>query len=239
GVAISRRWHAALLQINENSNEMVFGAQLPYVLDPAPFARLGIHFVLYDPARGPANESLPGWVHRETSGYFQVYENPFWKGDVTAWYNTELVATPEDAGNTLRLHGGDYHDVGLVESPDAALSCTGTCAPSYSTSTSGRSGERNADVQLAHPAVVTFDEQYDEGWTVTIDGRDATVVPVDGMWAGVVAPAGAHHIELRYAPSWVTPSLVLMLLGWLCVGTLFFWSRLEPLVRRRHTVDTL
>lgn len=242
GVAISRRWHAALLQINESHNDMVFGAQLPIALDPASFARLGVRFVLYDPARGPAAESLPGWVQRETTGYFQVFENPLWRGDVTAWYSTEVVATPEAAGNTLRQHRGEYDDVGLVENEQAALSCTGACAPSYSNSTSSQSGERSADVQLSHPAIVAFNEQFDEGWTATIDGSEATVIPVDGMWAGVAAPAGAHHIELRYAPSWVAPSLVLMVLAWLGVAVLAFGSVLGPRFRhllRRRDADTL
>ncbi len=242
GVAISRRWHAALLQINESSNEMVFGAQLPLALDPASFARLGVRFVLYDPARGPAGESLPGWVQRETTGYFQVFENPLWKGDVTAWYRTEVVATPEAAGNTLRQRRGEYDAVGLVESQKAALSCTGACAPSYSNSTSSQSGERDADVQLSHPAIVAFNEQFDEGWTATIDGNGAEVTPVDGMWAGVAVPAGAHHLELRYAPSWVVPSMVLMVLAWFGLGVLAFGSglrtRFGARVRRRDS-DTL
>ena len=237
GVAISRRWHAALLQINEGSNEMVFGAQLPLALDPASFARLGVRFVLYDPARGPATESLPGWVQRQATGYFQVFENPLWQGDVTAWYSTAVVATPEAAGNTLRQHRGEYDAVGLVESQQAVLSCTGECAPSYSNSASSQSGERDADVQLNHPAIVAFNEQFDEGWTATIDGNEATVIPVDGMWAGVAVPAGKHHLGLRYAPSWVTPSLVLMALAWLGVGVLAFGpalaSRFGPLLRRR------
>jgi len=238
GVAISRRWHAALLQIIPTYNEYVFGAQLPAALDPASFARLGVRFVLYDPARGPATESLPGWVRRDTTGYFQVFENPLWQGDVTAWYRTEVVANPEAAGNTLRTSQGE-NDVGLVESEQESLSCTGTCAPSYSNSTSSRSGERNADVKLSHPAIVAFNEQFDDGWTATIDGSEATVIPVDGVWAGVAVPAGEHRVELRYAPSWVAPSLVLMLLAWLGVGALAFGtalgSRFGFLVRRRDT----
>jgi hypothetical protein len=228
GVAISRRWHAALLQINETFNDMVFGAQLPAALDPDSFARLGIRFVLYDPARGPAAESLPGWVHRESSGYFQIYENPSWRGDVTAWYATEQVDSPEAAGNTLRTQRGRYHDTGLVEDTGAVLTCT-SCAPSYSNSTSGQSGERDADVQLDHPAVVAFTEQFDEGWTATVDGHDADVTPVDGVWAGVQVPAGNHHIELRYAPTWVVPSLVVMLLAWLGIAAIWCW----PTLRRR------
>ncbi|MCY7300267.1 MAG: hypothetical protein LH616_13780, partial [Ilumatobacteraceae bacterium] len=175
---------------------------------------------------------------RDTTGYFQVFENPLWQGDVTAWYTAQVVANPEAAGNTLRQHRGQYDNIGLVESRRAALTCTGACAPTYSNSTSTQSGERDALVQLTHPAIVAFNEQFDEGWTVTIDGSEATVIPVDGIWAGVAVPAGEHRLELRYDPSWVAPSLVLMMLAWLGVAALCFGSRLRPFARRRcaHTL---
>ena len=230
GVAISRRWHAALLQIKPSVNDLVFGAQLPAVLDPAAFARLGIRFLLYDPARGPASVTLPGWVRRNSTGYFEVYENPYWQGDVTAWYSTEAVESPEAAGNTLRTHRDDYDDIGLVENADAVRACTGSCAPGSFNSTSSQSGERDADVVLEHPAIVAFNEQFDEGWTATIDGRDVDVIPVDGVWAGLAVPAGEHHLELRYAPSWVIPSMVLMVLAWLVLIAL--WFRPTPGSRR-------
>ena len=223
GVAISRRWHAALLQIIPTLNDYRFGAQLPPALDPAAFARLGVRFVLYDPARGPAEDTMPGWVHRPQPGYFQVYENPYWRGSVTAWYRTQQVDSPEDAGDSLRTRRDDYADIGLVESGDALLTCSGECGSASFDSTSAWSGQRVADVVLDHQALVTFDEQFDRGWTATIDGVDADVVAVDGFWAGVVAPKGEHRIELRYEPPWVLPSLVVMLLGWVGVAALGWW----------------
>lgn len=233
GVAISRRWHAALLQINPSSNDMIFGAQVPYVLEPDAFARMGIRFVLYDPARGPSSVSLPGWKQRATTGYFQLFENPSWHGDVTAWYGTSLVDSPETAGNTLRASLDDYTEIGLVENDNAVLSCTDSCAPDSFESTSSEGGERASNVQLAHAAVVTFNEQFDEGWTATVDGKSATVIPVDGVWAGVAVADGSHHIELKYKPTWVAPSVIVMVLGWMGMAALW-WAP----SRRRRTADT-
>lgn len=232
GISISRRWHAALLQVNPTFNDYIFAAQLPPVVRPAEFARLGIRFVLYDPARGPASANLPGWVQRDTDGYFQVFENPLWKGDVTAWYATRAVASPEAAAEAVRTQRSQYAEIGLVESSDWVRTCDEDCSPSFFNSTSSQSGERDADVSLTNNAIVAFNEQFDEGWTVTIDGRDATVIPVDGVWVGVAVPAGNHHIELRYAPSWVWPSLILMASGWLGIAALCCW----PTMRRRPSV---
>lgn len=234
GISISRRWHAALLQVNPSFNDYIFAAQLPPVVRPAEFARLGIRFVLYDPVRGPASTNLPGWVQRDTSGYLQVFENPRWQGDVTAWYATQAVASPEAAGNSLRTQRSQLGEVGLVEDSEWVRSCSEACSPSYFSSRSSQSGQRDADVSLMHDAVVAFNEQFDEGWTVTIDGRNAPVIPVDGVWAGVAVQAGDHHIELRYEPAWVGPSLVLMASGWLGVAALCCWHAL-----RRRSTDTI
>jgi hypothetical protein len=237
GVAISRRWNAALLQISPtHSDALVLGAQLPEALDPAVFARLGIRYALYDPTRGPAEVSLPGWVlvPERSTGFFQVYENPFWHGSVTAWYGTELVASPEDAGSTLRIDLPAYADLGLVESADAVLACDEPCPPASFDSTSDHSGQRAVDVDLTQPAIVTFDEQFDEGWQVTVDGADATLVAVDGVWAGARVPAGTHRVELTYAPSWVLPSLAIMVLSWLGAAAVCWWPLARwPLRRRR------
>jgi hypothetical protein len=232
GVSISRRWHAALLQIIPTMNEFVFGAQLPVSLDPAAFARLGVHFVLYDPARGPAAVNLPGWLQQPTTGYFQVYANPLWHGEVTAWYATRQVDTAEAAGNLLRTERALYREIGLVESAEAVLGCSGSCPPASFAATSSAPGERSATVQLAGTAVVAFDEQYDTGWTATVDGEAATVLPVDGVWAAVVVPAGEHRIELRYSPGWLYPSLAVMVLAWLGAAALCWWPEL-----RRRTSD--
>lgn len=228
GVAISRRWHAAVQQIVPTVDDSVFGAQLPAALDPAAFARIGVHFVLYDPARGPAELSLPGWVLRPGTGYFQVYENPRWQGDVTAWYTTQRVAGPTEASEALRTARSRYEHIGLVEADDLVRSCTGICTADHFLSSSAWSGQRSVEVQLDRQAVVAFYEQFDEGWTATIDGKEAAVVPVDGVWAAVAVPAGRHRIELRYSPDWLIPAMVLMLLAWLAVAALCCW----PMRRR-------
>jgi len=141
-----------------------------------------------------------------------VYENPLWLGDVTAWYATEHVDSPEDAGNRIREDGPALSLTGLVEDASAALTCD-ECLPDSFHSTSSADGERAVDVDVPHPAVIAFPEQFDDGWTVTVDGHDAEVVAVDGVWAGVVVAEGQHHIVLDYAPGWVWPAFAVAALG--------------------------
>ncbi|MCB0980723.1 MAG: hypothetical protein KDB17_08735 [Ilumatobacter sp.] len=222
GVSVSRRWHALLLQIIPTINDLTFRAQTPVSLDAKAFARMGVRHALYDPTRGPADVALPGW-QLVLDGPFQVYENPLWHGDVTAWYTTELADSPEDAGNRIREDGPALSLTGLVEAPAAVLTCD-ECLPDAFHSTSAADGERVVDVDLPHPAVVALPEQFDDGWTVTVDGHDAEVVAVDGVWAGVVVAEGQHHIVLDYAPGWVWPAFAVAALGaglvvWMwCIG---------------------
>lgn len=231
GTAISRRWHAALLQIIPTINDLPFRGQAPYVLEQEPMARLGVHYVMFDPTRGSGAEAMPGWTRATVDGRFEIYANPLWKGDATVWYAAQLVASPEDAGNSLRAdNSGRLTDIGLVEDASAVLSCSANCAPDGFTTSSDYSGHREVNVVAAQPAVVAINEQFDTGWTVSVDGHEQQVIPVDGMWTGVQVTAGPHHIVLRYDPPWLNLSLVIMALGWLGVVCLYFW----PDRRRRN-----
>ncbi|MEI7548825.1 MAG: YfhO family protein, partial [Actinomycetota bacterium] len=105
------------------------------------------------------------------------------------------------------------------------LTCTKACAPDHFTSTSAHDGERSAEVVADAQAIVSVNEQYDDGWTVTVDGHDAKVIAVDGAWAGVAVTAGHHHIEWSYDPPWLVPSLVIMVCGWLGLAALAWRPR--------------
>lgn len=222
GVAVSRRWHAGLLQLIPTVNDLTFRAQAPVVLEPQPLARLGVRFVFFNSSRGDGSANFPGWRLVQTDGEFEVYENPLWLGDAVAWYQTRLVGTPEDAGNTLRNESGELADVGLVERESAVLECSGACAPDGFITESPIDGTRSVTVQLSKPAVVAVHEQFDEGWTITVDGEPAPAVAVDGIWTGVRVPAGTHRVRLEYRPGWLTLSLLLMVVGLLAVG-LWWW----------------
>jgi len=225
GVAISRRWHSGLLQIIPTINDLTFRAQLQYPIDQAAMARLGVHYLLWDPTRGPADELLPGWEWQPIEGPIEVFENTEWRGDAVVWYQTERVATPEEAGNRLRADDGALNEIGMVEAQSAVLSCTSDCEADGFITHSDYSGQREVDIVASKDAVVAIHEQFDEGWTVYVDGKEQTLIAVDGIWSGVEVTAGEHHIELRYEPGWLWPSLLTMLVGWLAIAGLLFWPQ--------------
>ena len=232
GAAISRRWHAGLLQIIPAINDLIFRAQLPNPVDEAAMARLGVHYLLWDPNRGPADELLPGWeLVPVEAGHFEIYENTLWRGDAVVWYATQKVASPEAAGNTLREDAGELDEIGMVEATSAVLTCASECTADGFVTSSDYSGQREVDIVASRDAVVAIHEQFDEGWKVFVDGDEQTLLAVDGIWAGVEVTEGEHHIELRYEPDWLCLSLWAMVLGWLSIAGLLFWpERKVPLV---------
>ncbi|MCE9623063.1 MAG: YfhO family protein [Actinomycetia bacterium] len=233
GSAISRRWHAGLLQIIPTITDFTFAAQVQYPIEQAAMARLGVHYVMWDPARGPADEALPGWEQQSVDGQFEIYENTLWKGDAIVWYSTQQVATPEDAGNQLRLDHGDLDEIGFVEDESAVLVCASECAAEGFVTTSDYSGQREVDIVASRAAVVAINEQFDDGWVVTVDGKEQQLIAVDGIWSGVAVEAGSHHIELRYEPTWLWPSIWIMVIGGLAIAGVVCW----PDRRRTQVTD--
>ena len=50
---------------------------------------------------------------------------------------------------------------------------------------------------------------YDEGWTVTVDGKEAITRPVWKAFTGVELTAGTHTVELRYYPQGLHEGLLI------------------------------
>lgn len=74
------------------------------------------------------------------------------------------------------------------------------------------------DVTATAPAIVVVRTSFDEGWGATVDGRAATVVPVDGFLQGVVVTAGTHRIEMTYRDDAVTRGVQLGIAAWLLLA---------------------
>lgn len=74
------------------------------------------------------------------------------------------------------------------------------------------------------------------GWRATIDGRDVPIEPVDGVFQGLVVPAGRSRLVLRYRPPGLRPaelvSLLAAVVALAVVGAPALRGRLARPVRR-------
>jgi hypothetical protein len=57
-----------------------------------------------------------------------------------------------------------------------------------------------ARCQATRPGVAVFLEQFDAGWSASLDGRPAAVLRVNLAMRGVFLPPGTHQIVLAYQP---------------------------------------
>lgn len=83
---------------------------------------------------------------------------------------------------------------------------------SWSLDTSGA----RVTVNAPHDGILVLRQQAAEGWLVSIDGRKADPLTIDGLWRGVSVPKGRHHVRWWYRPqpfSWGAATTVLTLLA--------------------------
>jgi hypothetical protein len=79
-------------------------------------------------------------------------------------------------------------------------------------------GERLLATSLTHPF----------GWRATADGQRLRTVTINHAFVGVIVPADAHDVELRFIPPGFTTGLALFAVGAIFIIGLLLW----PVVRR-------
>ena len=83
-----------------------------------------------------------------------------------------------------------------------------------------------AHCAAGQPALAVFDEQYDRGWSATVDGRPAPVLRANLNMRAIAVEPGSHSIVLEYSPPGLRAGVVATLVSALALLAL-------ALVRRR------
>ncbi|HQE91545.1 MAG TPA: YfhO family protein [Anaerolineae bacterium] len=65
-------------------------------------------------------------------------------------------------------------------------------------------------VETSAPALLVLSDLLYPGWQATVDGKPTPIYSTDGLFRGVIVPAGAHRVEMRYFPSSLRWGLGLM-----------------------------
>jgi hypothetical protein len=87
-------------------------------------------------------------------------------------------------------------------------------------------------VSTSRPSVVLVRNAWEEGWTATIDGEPARVLPADGFLQAVPVLAGTHDIRLMYRE----PAIGRGLLASAAVWAAFVALVVAAAVRERRTM---
>jgi len=177
----------------------------------------------YNPAPGGADPPL------DPAG-LRVMENPY-----PVSPRAFFAARVSPAGSEARFPGDDgvrpppadpfvddpaAHSVAEGLPDERAYPTAGTLAATFD-------GDRVA-VRVdpsPEPRFLVLNEMYHPAWRATIDGRPAEIYPTNLVMRGLVVPADATTIELRYTPFLASPAglgmvaagIVATLLGWLAL----------------------
>jgi len=73
-------------------------------------------------------------------------------------------------------------------------------------------------VDTSEPAVLTLSDMLYPGWQATVDGQPAPIYTANGLFRGVVMPAGRHRLEMRFSPRSLRLGLGLLGMALLGIG---------------------
>jgi hypothetical protein len=77
-----------------------------------------------------------------------------------------------------------------------------------------------AEIDAPAAGLVVVNEAHHPGWSATVDGRPAEIVPANGAFRGVVVAPGRHRLELRYSAGAALPLMGLGLVAMLAAAWL-------------------
>ena len=193
---------------------------------------LGVRYLIVPHGHEP---TVPGRVVATVAGYdlVEVYGWEPRASVVAAW---TVAPSPVAALHDSLQPGFDparlavvEHDPGITQSPRAQ--------PGTATYQELRPEDVVVTVHATAPSIVVVRNNYDPGWSATVDGAPASVLATDEFRQGVAVGAGDHVVRLTFRdPSIGTglrdSAIVWGLLALAIVAALSHERRRRPLTRR-------
>jgi hypothetical protein len=164
----------------------------------------GVRFVL----RPPQTADLPGY----TRGPYGILEKR-WPEQPRAFLLPCARTEPDAAtlAHELARPGFDPHRAALLRKAVALPETCATAAMPVEV-TRPKPEEMSLQVSAAAPSLLIVAEHFEAGWRALVDGVPAEVLQVDLCAQGLVLPAGAHLVELRFSPPYLGLGFLLALL---------------------------
>lgn len=221
GVQVTTRWLTLVERDHDAPNfELPLRNQLALPLDTEELARMYVRWVLIDNTRD-AGGHVPGFLGPVlTDDRASVYENPAWRSEATQWFAAVAEPSPTAAARLLRDDLSAFRDTAVTGEELALPACATDCSPVPLELDRLSPSHVRVTTGAAAASFVSVAGQYDEGWSVTIDGEPGTTTSLDGVFLGAAVPAGAHVVDFRYEPGWALPGLLLSGLGVLATAGL-------------------
>jgi hypothetical protein len=226
------QWYRARLQL---SAPLTVDAVTVASLLPADNVLQLQAITLFDERTGMFLSLLPsdrGRFERVHSGDVKIYRN------VDSLPRAYLVHQAVTVSNTqaaaAALLGGD-----LIPGVNAVVELPPEADPLALDSSTGDPAQDQVEIihyaaeeivlrtMAGSSALLVLSDSYYPGWTATVDGRPATILPANVAFRGVVLPPGAHEVRFAYRPTgwetglWLGGGGLLVWLGLVVAG---FWQ---------------
>jgi hypothetical protein len=172
---------------------------------------LAVRHVVEDAARERQN----GVVERLPAFRLQLAEVPA----VPRVYlsRPRCVATQDEALEWLRRAEPGTWSETAVECAAPVEEPSGTWEPGRVEIEEYRPELQRFRVEASQPSLLVVAEAFYSGWSATVDGSPAEILPANGALRGVVVAAGAHTVEFRYrTPGLVAGALLSLLTALAC-----------------------
>ena len=179
---------------------------------------------------------LPGVVVERDQGY-DLVEIDGWQPLVSVVPSWEVVGSSSEALTSALAPGFDPSAQAVLETEPGLAPETGAAT---GTATVSHASAESIVVEVAapSPSIAVVRTSFDDGWTATLDGEPAQVLPTDGFLQGVAVPEGSHTLELTYRDLAVSVGLATGATTWLGLG-IAFAVVLVTGRRRRPTKDQM
>lgn len=170
---------------------------------------LGVRYVVV-PTGLPV--PLEGDVVDRADGY-DLFEVDGWQSRASVVPNFRVVPNLTAALRTVLPPTFDPARLAVLER-DPGFEPTPDAAPGTATYEEDTPERARLSVVATAPSIVVVRTSFDDGWTATVDGRPAAVLPTDGFLQGVPVPAGEHEVVLTYRDDAVTDGVRAGAVAW-------------------------
>ena len=156
-----------------------------YIVSPAPLGH-------------PSLELVKTGTLQLASGPVTAYVYRLQQTAPRAWFANRVIAVNNNEELFARILD-DEAPVGVAYVDDSFCSGASTFAPATLTSLDAKTESMIVKVATPGEAFLVVSElYYPLRWKVKIDGRDASMVKVNGLLRGVVVPAGSREVRFYY-----------------------------------------
>ncbi len=204
-----------------NRLPVFYNASVIQVPSPEDVRLLGIRYLLTHESQ-PLPPGIAGEEVARDGGY--LLHRLEGSGDrvsvVPAW---TVVSDDAAALEAVLEPGFDPADGAVVESDPGIDPVLGAAV---GIATYQESGPEDVliGVEATAPSLVLVRNSWDEGWSATVDGRPAPVLPADAFVQAVPVAAGSHEVRLRYREPSIARGLALSALAWMGFGGALAWA---------------